>query len=200
MIRADIVHAVCANTGLQPLDVLPCLRRASAVLRRFRRNLRDYTGDVSSIIGVLQLQHDPTRPGATKLVWWLESLVPSLLARQLAADFGIRRSRQSTALSQLSTEELPYDPFIGQDACPSEAELRTALRVALQGLPTRDQMLLRLRVEDGLTWREIGERLGVSNQRVGQLEKKALRRLAETFSRATGEYTSPDPGFNLRKK
>lgn len=198
---AGSVSEVCARTGLAPLEVIPCIRKSEAVLRRFGRRLSDYVGDVSSIIGVLALKHDPTRPNATKLAWWLEAMVPRELARQLARDVGrSSRGHSCTAISQLSEEELPYEPFVSHDSCLAHEELQRLVRSSLDALPDRDRTVLRMRVDEGLTWREIGERLGVSNQRVGQIEQRALKKLAEHVSRVTGEYTLAEPGFYMRTK
>ena len=41
----------------------------------------------------------------------------------------------------------------------------------------REKTILKLRYEDCLTYREIGEKLGISSQRVQQIKYKALRRL-----------------------
>ena len=198
---AGAVSDVCARTGLSPLDVVPCLRKSEAVLRRFGRRLSDYTGDISSIIGMLAIKHDPTLPNATKLAWWLEAAVPRELVRQLTRDVGRRPSGHScVAISQLSEEELPYELFVSRDACLAHEELQQVVRSSLETLSPRDQAVLRMRVEDELTWREIGERLGVSNQRVGQIERRALKKLAEHVSRVTGEYTLEEPGFYMRTK
>lgn len=51
------------------------------------------------------------------------------------------------------------------------------LRYALSTLKPREQLIVACRYEDGMTMREIGERFGVSNTRIGQLLKKCLVKL-----------------------
>jgi len=55
--------------------------------------------------------------------------------------------------------------------------LVAGLREALEILSPREREVLELRFLEGLTQQEVGERLGVSRQRVDQIEKRALRRL-----------------------
>ena len=53
--------------------------------------------------------------------------------------------------------------------------LREALDEALATLPPRDARVLRLRYEQGLKQREVASELGVSRQRMQQIEKRALK-------------------------
>jgi RNA polymerase sigma factor for flagellar operon FliA len=61
--------------------------------------------------------------------------------------------------------------------CRGERE--RALRVAMEALPVRLQRVLELHYVDGLTLRQIGEQLGVSESRVCQLESAAFRRIRD---------------------
>jgi len=68
------------------------------------------------------------------------------------------------------------------ESCVTEAEvgkhlIAAELREVLEILPPRERKVLELRFLEGLTQQEVGERLGVSRQRVDQIEKRALRRL-----------------------
>jgi RNA polymerase primary sigma factor len=54
--------------------------------------------------------------------------------------------------------------------------LREILTAALSTIPPRQALVLRLRSE-GLTLKEVGERMGITRERVRQIEEQALRRL-----------------------
>lgn len=71
-----------------------------------------------------------------------------------------------------------------------EEELRQELKQALKQLPEREQLILALYYYEGLTMREIGEALDLSQARVCQLHAKAVLALRswlriETAARAT---------------
>ena len=56
-------------------------------------------------------------------------------------------------------------------------ELRDTLADAIARLPEREKIVVALYYYDGLTLREIGEVLGVTESRVSQLHTKAILRL-----------------------
>jgi RNA polymerase sigma factor for flagellar operon FliA len=58
-----------------------------------------------------------------------------------------------------------------------EEELRDAMRREMTRLPEREQAVLVLYYEDGLTLAEIGEALGVTESRVSQIHSKAVLQL-----------------------
>jgi len=90
-------------------------------------------------------------------------------------------------------EESFYGDFIPDDTLPSPVEaanqnlLSEALEEALSHLTEREAMVLKLRTGliDGRehTLEEVGKRLGVTRERVRQIEKKALRKLKYHESR-----------------
>jgi len=55
-----------------------------------------------------------------------------------------------------------------------EGELRAAMRAEISRLPEREQAILILYYEDGLTLSEIGEALGVTESRISQIHTKAV--------------------------
>jgi RNA polymerase sigma factor for flagellar operon FliA len=57
------------------------------------------------------------------------------------------------------------------------SELRETLADAIARLPEREKIVVALYYYDGLTLREIGEVLGVTESRVSQLHTKAILRL-----------------------
>lgn len=76
----------------------------------------------------------------------------------------------------------PEDVVIGM----RDGETRSRwLAEALQGLSPREQTIIRERRlrEDGATLEELGQQLGVSKERVRQLEHRALMKLRASMSR-----------------
>jgi RNA polymerase sigma-B factor len=70
------------------------------------------------------------------------------------------------------------------DGALLEAEGAVTLQALTERLDDRDRELLRLRFEEDLTQREIGERVGLSQMHVSRLLNDALRRIGETLDEA----------------
>ena len=90
----------------------------------------------------------------------------------------------------------PLD-HVAMDSAPSEntnelqpghaleqQELREAMRSEITRLPEREQAVLILYYEDGLTLSEIGEALGVTESRVSQIHTKAVLQLRSRLASA----------------
>ena len=65
-----------------------------------------------------------------------------------------------------------------------QQELRDAMRSEITRLPEREQAVLILYYEDGLTLSEIGEALGVTESRVSQIHTKAVLQLRSRLASA----------------
>lgn len=65
-----------------------------------------------------------------------------------------------------------------------EGELRDAMRTEISRLPEREQAILILYYEDGLTLSEIGNALGVTESRVSQIHTKAVLQLRSRLAAA----------------
>jgi RNA polymerase sigma factor FliA len=65
-----------------------------------------------------------------------------------------------------------------------EGELRAAMRAEISRLPEREQAILILYYEDGLTLSEIGEALGVTESRISQIHAKAVLQLRSRLAAA----------------
>jgi len=113
-----------------------------------------------------------------------EASLPIEQAREVHA-----AARASTSLDQPvgEQEDAVFGDFVaGDEPLPEErveVSLRSqALAVALQALPDRERQVLVLRYglvdEEPKTLEEIGKRLGLTRERVRQIELESLRRLA----------------------
>jgi RNA polymerase sigma factor FliA len=65
-----------------------------------------------------------------------------------------------------------------------EGELRAAMRAEISKLPEREQAILILYYEDGLTLSEIGDALGVTESRISQIHTKAVLQLRSRLAAA----------------
>ncbi|HBN07097.1 MAG TPA: FliA/WhiG family RNA polymerase sigma factor [Cyanobacteria bacterium UBA8530] len=71
----------------------------------------------------------------------------------------------------------------GPAAVLEESEFRSQLTMAIDGLPEREKLLLSLYYTEGLTLKEIGLVLSVSESRVCQLHTQAMLRLRNRITR-----------------
>lgn len=90
--------------------------------------------------------------------------------------------------NSLSLGETLADPRIKE---PSEfvefKELKQTLVKAIEKLPEKERLVIALYYYNGLTLKEIGEILGLSESRICQLHTKAILRLRGYLSRKKGE-------------
>jgi RNA polymerase sigma factor for flagellar operon FliA len=82
--------------------------------------------------------------------------------------------------SDLALHERIPDPFASAPGADlMEAEQLQELRNALEELPAKDRLVLSLYYYEGLTLRQIGEILHVTESRVSQIHGRAVKRLRE---------------------
>jgi RNA polymerase sigma factor (sigma-70 family) len=92
------------------------------------------------------------------------------------------------------------------DEVHDRADVSALVRLALATLRPREETILRLRfgfeTDEGLTLQEIGDRLGVTRERVRQIEAKAKRNLAAELSRGgvRNEDHAPSPASTASRE
>jgi RNA polymerase sigma factor for flagellar operon FliA len=88
-----------------------------------------------------------------------------------------------------------HDPFI---AC-ADAEMKAALNAALVTLSSRQQEVLKLYYHVGMTMKEIGGRLGLTESGVCRVHSGALRQLRVEFDSIESGSRKKSRPKNLRK-
>ena len=76
------------------------------------------------------------------------------------------------------------DTFQEPGKAMEDGELRGAMRAEISKLPEREQAILILYYDDGLTLSEIGEALGVTESRISQIHTKAVLQLRSRLAAA----------------
>ncbi|CAB4604449.1 unannotated protein [freshwater metagenome] len=87
-------------------------------------------------------------------------------------------------LDHVAMDNTPHeaDAMLQPGRAMEEGELRSAMRAEISKLPEREQAILILYYEDGLTLSEIGEALGVTESRISQIHTKAVLQLRSRLS------------------
>jgi RNA polymerase sigma factor FliA len=94
------------------------------------------------------------------------------------------RSRSVQDHVALDTTADEADTHLQPGRAMEEGELRTAMRAEISKLPEREQAILILYYDDGLTLSEIGEALGVTESRISQIHTKAVLQLRSRLAAA----------------
>jgi RNA polymerase sigma factor for flagellar operon FliA len=107
--------------------------------------------------------------------------------RRIIAEIGLADPLSTTRRpdqDDLLDIHVPAAPEMQPDAVFATTALHDALVAALKTLPTRYQTVIRLYYQSDRTMREIGGALGVTKNRVSQIHKLALARLASALDAA----------------
>lgn len=126
----------------------------------------------------------------------LEDEGVDLLRRALRAS---RSGRSAVSLESLlgEGESLPDPRAASPDQELLESNERARLQTLLDSIDPREAEVLKLRfgidVDAPMTLREIGTRLGVSRERVRQIETRALRKLSDRMGEPIGPVPEPEP-------
>lgn len=116
---------------------------------------------------------------------------------EIAAELGIETAELEQWLADIAAGSVGPLDHVAMDSAKSDdshesqpghameqMELRDAMRSEIGRLPEREQAVLILYYEDGLTLAEIGEALGVTESRVSQIHTKAVLQLRSRLARA----------------
>lgn len=93
---------------------------------------------------------------------------------------------EEASFHELVADDSQVDPF----ELIEEADQKTLVIRSIQELPDRDQLILSLYYNDGLTFKEIGAILEISESRVCQLHGRIVSKLKSTLDAATRSTNS----------
>ncbi len=157
-IRAEIREYVVRAFRVVRLGTTKGERRA---LRAFRRT---QITDPAALAKISGLSEERVR-----------LLLPLLAAREVSLDAST--SDMAPAIERLPTTGMSPEDEASRDEISAQAGV--AVRAAVEGLDERERMIVKERfmTEDPPTLQELGNRLGVSKERVRQLEERARTKL-----------------------
>jgi RNA polymerase primary sigma factor len=174
-IRQAITHAIAAHGGVIALPVTQLEK-----LRRVLEGHRRYTQQIGLEPSSQELAAELDLPAEE-----VESILHTY--RHLSLDTPISEGSETRFLDVLPATTSPA----GEEAVISTT-VTEEIRELLGQLPAREQHVLRLRFgidEEPKTLEEIGEMLGITRERVRQIEKQAKDRLRQKAKmRALQEY------------
>jgi RNA polymerase sigma-B factor len=100
-----------------------------------------------------------------------------------AMEAGSAYAPQSLSAGPDGDSELdPMETIGTEDAEFARTDERTSLEPALALLPEREQLILKLRFEEGLTQTQIAEKIGISQMHVSRLIRRSLERMRAQLS------------------
>jgi RNA polymerase sigma-B factor len=95
-----------------------------------------------------------------------------------AMEAGSAYAPQSLSVGPDADGELdPMETIGSHDVEFERTDERTSLEPALAALPDREQLILRLRFEEGLTQTQIADQIGISQMHVSRLIRRSLERM-----------------------
>jgi RNA polymerase sigma-B factor len=95
-----------------------------------------------------------------------------------AMEAGSAYAPQSLSAGPDGDSELdPMETIGTEDVEFARTDERTSLEPALELLPEREQLILKLRFEEGLTQTQIAEKIGISQMHVSRLIRRSLERM-----------------------
>jgi len=100
-----------------------------------------------------------------------------------AMEAGSAYAPQSLSAGPDGDSELdPMETIGAVDEEFARTDERTSLEPALELLPEREQLILKLRFEEGLTQTQIAEKIGISQMHVSRLIRRSLERMRAQLS------------------
>jgi RNA polymerase sigma-32 factor len=104
--------------------------------------------------------------------------------RDLSLDEGLNEEGSATHLDMLADDRANQEELLADRE--EDLNTKSQAKVLLRGLNPRERFIIENRVMAGkpITLQDIGERFGISRERVRQIEKSALAKLKEKFRQA----------------
>jgi RNA polymerase sigma-B factor len=100
-----------------------------------------------------------------------------------AMEAGSAYAPQSLSAGPEGDSELdPMETIGSEDLEFERTDERTSLEPALAQLPDREQLILKLRFEEGLTQTQIADKIGISQMHVSRLIRRSLERMRAQLS------------------
>lgn len=148
------------------------------------RHVRERAREVSDVGSRLEqrLRRTATYAEVAQALGLSEHQVHERLARNLIASVGALDAEillppgsvgDAVHLIETVEDSDAADP----EASVTDAELRQGVLAAIMALAPREQSILVLHYLHGLTFREVGERLGLTESRISQIHRQVTRRL-----------------------
>jgi RNA polymerase sigma factor for flagellar operon FliA len=187
--RFDPSRGVKFETYATPVirgEIMETLRAKDWVPRGVRRRARELAKAVSEL--ELQLGRPPTaEENAAYMGISLEEYEAILMDTSRAAllsfeevfSEGEERPRNAHRLAEVA--EVGSDPL----AALEREELKRVIAAAVERLPEREKQVIALYYQEGLTLKEIGAVLGVTESRVCQIHSQAMARIRAAVMRET---------------
>jgi RNA polymerase sigma-32 factor len=162
-IRAEIRDYVVRGYRVVRIGTTKGERRA---MRAYRRTREEDVEKLAAVSGLPVAQ--------------VERLMPMLRARDTSLDATF--DGEAPAIDRLADEGIGPEEELSRATLQSKA--RTAVADAIAQLPAREQTIVRERllVDDPITLEALGVRLGISKERVRQLEERAKLRLQRNLA------------------
>jgi len=188
MDRFDPAYAVEFETWASRIvrgSMLNGLRRMDVVPERVRRDARSLDGARWRLAQASGgAPNDRTAAAFAGLS--AQKLEAVQLALRSAAPISL-----STPLRGGPEGSVVADRLAAGDPSPADRvadrDVRRAVRSAVRALPVRDRHIVAAFYAGNITFREIGDRLGISKQRVSQIHNRALRGLRSALTSAVAD-------------
>ena len=174
------------------------LRSQDWVPRSVRSRARELSSTISQLEGSLG-RHPSEAEIASALGVSQDELASTMAAATspfLSLDELVQVSDDGQSINWL---DMMVDDRPGPAAQLEEREFKEQLAAAIDGLPEREKLLLSLYYKEGLTLKEIGQVMGVSESRVCQLHTQAALRLRNAINRYLG-IADPKPARPAKTK
>lgn len=174
-IKAEITEFVLKSWSMVRIGSITVQKKLFYNLHRAKERLKTYDSDVSGVSYDEKLAEEigVSIDEVKYLGHQMEKGDVSL--DQSVADFA--DGDGASYLDRLPSEDA--DPEQRVMSANQEDYQRVLIEQAMAGLPERDREIIKARRlgEDGVTLEELGERFGVSRERVRQLEERALKKI-----------------------